>query len=732
DYMCKPDSVHRGWSSNAEGFLRASKLYVPDIRSSEACATEVDTRNAVAFQYINEIQQCIILENSSTTFVWIQKQEYMIRICAEVVSSLEERIVSQIDGHTTFASYGYPFTYNENDKIIWTIATDTNTYPDIYFIHISLGAGDTIQTLETINTYTTNTYHLIINSSLNGNLVRQLSPFHSSTINFVPKSSLSINMGKGSGFIAIVTSSRYRRYLDDIHYNDDLPGLILSESLLYAPGLSSHRLEDVITFDNIAPCGCILELYPVYLDVVCSSSVLLVKRQSNSIWNSTESWCNLNRPRINESRRIMPRANLKITFRPNPFSDRQEGFEFKYSYSFYRNPDRKGNGGSRDYSWLDGRPLVYSAWGDGFPNKLPRWDCTLLNGESFDEKAHVENTLCTTRVAEMFICEINSSNVSAGRSEQLNPLVHPGDESNMNLSHVWKCKSGEIILLIYHCNGINNCFDSSDEQECIYTAKGIQQCADDAFQCSDGTCISASQFCDHINNCKDSSDEFCDYRTCEANEFRCNNGQCILKEQLCNVERNCFDGSDEALCRNCYDGGKTTFRCADFTCINFERACDGFYDCPDMDDEKNCTINALSCKDWWENGKRVTGVFAVKFINLSSPVNVECNFNHINENVLLSTVYNVDYVRESGSVAAIEYDRDQDYDYKLIYPSYTPDVFRYSVNAGRNCTQSIRLDCAETTQKITDIVGNSTFPECICREWTANTIIVSGFMRQVS
>ncbi|KAL3865929.1 hypothetical protein ACJMK2_043274 [Sinanodonta woodiana] len=148
-------------------------------------------------------------------------------------------------------------------------------------------------------------------------------------------------MSKGSGFIAVVTSSRYRRYVNDIHYFDDLPGLILSDSLLYVPGLSSHRLEEVITFDNVAPCGCILELYPVYLDVVCSLSVLLVERQSYSIWNSTESWCNLNRPNINKPRRIMPRANLKITFRPNPFSDRQEGFEMKYVYSGYSYSDHK-------------------------------------------------------------------------------------------------------------------------------------------------------------------------------------------------------------------------------------------------------------------------------------------------------------------------------------------------------------------------------------------------------
>ena len=83
DYRCKPGSVHRGWSSSAEGFLRVAKLNIYDISSSEACAAEVDTRNAVAFYYISETHQCIILVDSLTTLTWIQKQDYMIRICAD-------------------------------------------------------------------------------------------------------------------------------------------------------------------------------------------------------------------------------------------------------------------------------------------------------------------------------------------------------------------------------------------------------------------------------------------------------------------------------------------------------------------------------------------------------------------------------------------------------------------------------------------------------------------------
>ncbi|KAK3585284.1 hypothetical protein CHS0354_040231 [Potamilus streckersoni] len=125
----------------------------------------------------------------------------------------------------------------------------------------------------------------------------------------------------------------YRRHVDEIDYVYDAPSLIMSANLIYGTVLSNLR-EEVITFSNAATC--ILDLYLVYLDVVCGSSQLIVERRSY-IRKSTDYWCNLNRPVINESRRIMPRANMTITFRSYPLSDqlRQEGFEFRYVYSGY-------------------------------------------------------------------------------------------------------------------------------------------------------------------------------------------------------------------------------------------------------------------------------------------------------------------------------------------------------------------------------------------------------------
>ncbi|KAK3596992.1 hypothetical protein CHS0354_009129 [Potamilus streckersoni] len=65
------------------------------------------------------------------------------------------------------------------------------------------------------------------------------------------------------------------------------------------------------------------------------------------------------------------------------------------------------------------------------------------------------------------------------------------------------------------------------------------------------------------------------------------------------------------------------------------------------------------------------------------------------------------------------------YDYKLIYPTEEPDVSRYSVNKGRICRQSIRLDYTEPKQKIANIIGKSLYPECICREWIGETRMLS-------
>ncbi|KAG7242399.1 hypothetical protein INR49_023264 [Caranx melampygus] len=50
------------------------------------------------------------------------------------------------------------------------------------------------------------------------------------------------------------------------------------------------------------------------------------------------------------------------------------------------------------------------------------------------------------------------------------------------------------------CNGLNNCLDNSDEEDC-------GQCGESSTRCPDGTCLSPEEKCDGQVHCSDGSDE---------------------------------------------------------------------------------------------------------------------------------------------------------------------------------------------------------------------------------
>ncbi|NXS97626.1 TMPS7 protease, partial [Jacana jacana] len=114
-----------------------------------------------------------------------------------------------------------------------------------------------------------------------------------------------------------------------------------------------------------------------------------------------------------------------------------------------------------------------------------------------------------------------------------------------------------------------------------------EPCPPGHFKCSTGLCIQQRERCDGINNCFDESDEL----FCVVPEWNCNSSFTIQDTLLaCNGVSDCENGKDEQNCSHSIPCTKHAFKCRNNICIRKQNAkCDGTVDCIDGSDESSCS-----------------------------------------------------------------------------------------------------------------------------------------------
>ena len=96
-------------------------------------------------------------------------------------------------------------------------------------------------------------------------------------------------------------------------------------------------------------------------------------------------------------------------------------------------------------------------------------------------------------------------------------------EDNMNYTYLI-----EYMIFCFRCDGVDDCWDNSDEEECANVSYPNSICPNGTFACADGKCINAGWVCDRDHDCAQGEDEQNCTHTCGENQFQClEKKQCI-------------------------------------------------------------------------------------------------------------------------------------------------------------------------------------------------------------
>ena len=141
------------------------------------------------------------------------------------------------------------------------------------------------------------------------------------------------------------------------------------------------------------------------------------------------------------------------------------------------------------------------------------------------------------------------------------------------------------------CDGIYQCPNLADEENCI----SQPDCSPNEFQCPDGTCLPDWKVCNNQLDCYDGSDES-QCLKCSSQQWKClDSKRCVHRSNLCDGSCQCLDLSDETICSsmfNCFSYSifnvAPTFVPLNRGCIPSILLCDGIPDCWNFADEQNC------------------------------------------------------------------------------------------------------------------------------------------------